>query len=66
MVESQNTMDRGSKYIKYIEPLIHVIFNPYPWYIEPPTHGILNPLPLEFLPPYSRETLTPSVPAIPA
>jgi hypothetical protein len=42
-VESQNTMNRGSKYIKYIEPLIHVIFNPYPWYIDPPTHGILIP-----------------------
>jgi hypothetical protein len=34
-VESQNTTDMGSKYIKYIETIIHVIFNPYPWYIDP-------------------------------
>jgi hypothetical protein len=45
-------MDRGSKYIKYIEPLIHVIFNPYPWYIDP--------LPMVYLPLYSREALTTS------
>jgi hypothetical protein len=25
----------GSKYIKNIEPLIHGIFNLYPWYIDP-------------------------------
>ena len=53
-VGGRNTMCRGfdipwvggSKYIKYIEPLIHGIFNPYPWYIDPPTHGILTPLPM--------------------